>query len=263
MKSLLNISILFSLLAYFSLPIFAEGGDEAEDKPYVGEEITKPEPTSNVRCLPFSLSYRGPGKRNVWIGATFPKDVRDKLEQVQNEIKKTGLRGGSYEAPGRLHVSLKFLGSIDQSPEPVEAIANALKTVPAIPLNMKITKIGILNNKNGTAKLIWAEISSDSLHQLFGKIEDTMLPFCKRDLRAYKPHITLYRFGRHNGPLPQKLQDAIKSISPNIESFALKGFKFIESPQIPSDPYKALAKYPGQTSLIVEEEKPVEANEGK
>lgn len=81
-------------------------------------------------CLPFSLKYQWPDARRVWLASTLPADIQQQVVKLQANLRKLGLKGGHFEKPERLHVTLRFLGSINSAPATQDAITKALEKVP-------------------------------------------------------------------------------------------------------------------------------------
>lgn len=196
-------------------------------------------------CLPFNLKYSGEGARNIWLGVTIPEAVQKQIAEIQTQIRNTGAQG-FVEDPKRIHATLKFLGSIDRNPEPVDYVREAIEQqVPLAPMKIKIKKIGVLNGPGGRfPKLVWAELDSEELHDTFKNIENALSNFCRRETRGYKPHITLFKFGRgqEKRPLPAEIAKKINDINSEIPEFEVKSFKLMQSTK-PPKPNLQLAKF--------------------
>lgn len=193
---------------------------------------------------PISLEYTGADARRVWIGTTIPKRVQKQIIKLQEQIKKTGIKAYA-ESPQRLHVTLKFVGSIRPRLLDIKSLIKVLNKVPLERLNMKIRKVGLLNNLYGGPRLIWAEIDSESMQRTFSNIEESLSYFFDKEKHPYYPHITLFTFkdAQSNKPLPPRIVKAIEGIEVNIPEFYGKGFKLLETPQSAQAPFITLANF--------------------
>lgn len=107
-----------------------------------------------------------------------------------------GVRGARWQDDEQLHITLRFIGEVEG---PVaEDIAAALAQVGGPPIGCTLDGIGTFDRK-GRIDTLWAGVTShDALAVLHKKVDQAIhrvgLP---REGRAYLPHITLARFGRH------------------------------------------------------------------
>lgn len=198
-----------------------------------------------TRCSGATLGYSGPHARNLWLGSTLPEGILHDVTKLQQRMRELDLPPGHFEGLNRLHVTLKFIGKMSPKPEPVQDLIKALKNVPLIPLDMKIAKLGVLKNSDGTPRLIWAEVSSHAMHFMFQSIETALESFCDREARGYKPHITLYHFAttKDKKPLDEALAKKIQNLNIDIPRFEVTGFKLIETPKSSRDPWIVLQHF--------------------
>ena len=106
----------------------------------------------------------------------------------------------SWVAPDRLHVTIRFIGHVDDDKAP--AIAEAL--VPAIgiePFDLTIAGVAVFPSK-GPPRVIWAGLSSgeDRLGAIERVVSDRLaaLGVAPED-RAFTPHLTLARVREAGG----------------------------------------------------------------
>jgi 2'-5' RNA ligase len=127
----------------------------------------------------------------LFTAIELPEDVRHELAGWQEVLRKS-LRGKiSWTNPQNLHVTLKFIGEVD-NPR-AESIRLVLREIEGIaPMRISITSLMLLPPR-GPTRVIGADAKGD-LSELFRRIE-AALEACgiARERRAFRAHITLGR----------------------------------------------------------------------
>jgi len=124
----------------------------------------------------------------LFIGLRPPSGPRAQLGRLM-----TGLPGVRWQRDDQLHLTLRFIGEVENSL--ADDITSALETVAAPPLALHLDGVGLF----GTLKrprLLWAGIApSDRLRALHDKVSHALHPLgLTADERKFAPHITLARF---------------------------------------------------------------------
>tara|TARA_Y100001937_G_scaffold122491_1_gene183454 strand:+ start:158874 stop:159431 length:558 start_codon:yes stop_codon:yes gene_type:complete len=137
----------------------------------------------------------------LFIALTLPEDTIQSLESLQ-----TGLPDIRWTPGEQMHITLKFLGDMD---EPTfEEIADAMPDLePELP-PLRIRGVGQFSHKKW-APVLWAGLEPDEpLIELNRNVESlTNLRGIAREKRAYLPHITL---GRLKKAHPRRLQEYLE-----------------------------------------------------
>ncbi len=160
-------------------------------------------------------------KIRAFIAIEIPIALKDALEEAQHELRtKTKSSGHSSERdikwtkPEALHLTLKFLGTIDLSK--VTKIDNALQEACSSIKSFELKAHGLGSFPPGkTPHTVWTGINTSSeLAELFGKLEEGLekLDF-KKEHRPFSPHLTLCRV---------KTKTAGKSLTSAVESILKK-----------------------------------------
>jgi RNA 2',3'-cyclic 3'-phosphodiesterase len=133
----------------------------------------------------------------VFIAVDINKQVKEAIGRLQEQLrKKTNLGRGqaSWVRPDAMHLTLKFLGEIDDS-----QLADVCKTVGQIAAGHKSFELGIESVGffgGRAAKVLWVGSSggSDKLAALAKEIEDKLAQagFPKEE-REFAAHLTLCR----------------------------------------------------------------------
>jgi 2'-5' RNA ligase len=112
---------------------------------------------------------------------------------LAKELERRGVRA-SWARAGTLHLTLKFLGDVEEAliPDVVAAIARAASEVS--PFAFDSLSVGAFPSPR-RPRIIWLGVEPvDELYELQGAIEQelTVLGF-PRERRRFKPHITIAR----------------------------------------------------------------------
>jgi 2'-5' RNA ligase len=144
----------------------------------------------------------------TFIAVDLSKSIRDKTVALQNTLAKTGA-DVKWVEPANLHVTLLFLGEVDdrQVPEVCRLTANCVGAHPAF--SMQVESVGCFPNPR-RPRVVWVGVGAgfeaiSAIHDAL-EIEFDDLGF-RREERRYTPHITLGRV-KSEGP-NEKLVEAL------------------------------------------------------
>jgi len=103
-----------------------------------------------------------------------------------------GLHSARWVARENLHITLRFVGSVDE--RMAEEVDSALAHLKAKPFTLQVTHLGSFGDSK-TARSVWAGLApSEALINLNAKIERLYQQLgLPADKRKYTPHITLGR----------------------------------------------------------------------
>jgi len=144
----------------------------------------------------------------------------EEFKNYRNKIKDLG---GFTFPKGQPHLTLKFLGEIDESK--IEKIKKKLKEIEFKPFKVGLGKLGTFPNEKHI-NIIWISlIPEDKIKKLQKKIEE----ICGKDKREFKAHVTLARvkFVRDKKRLLESLKTKIEG------EFKIDKFKLIKSELTP------------------------------
>ncbi|MGC9309263.1 MAG: RNA 2',3'-cyclic phosphodiesterase [Candidatus Nanoarchaeia archaeon] len=167
-----------------------------------------------------------------FIAINLPDDVRQKVEQVQEKL--AGLFKGKFTKLEHLHLTLKFLGEIDE--EQVEEVKKQLGEVEQDRVEAKLDKAGVFSPK--FVKIIWLKVLGlDSLQQ---EIDEKLAGMFPKENR-FMSHLTIARVKQVSDR--QRLLEEAEKIKLQ-DSFIVDRFYLIESILQPDGlVYNILAEY--------------------
>lgn len=179
----------------------------------------------------------------LFVALEIPSAVRENLAAFIDSLREIS-KEPLWSRPGNLHVTLKFLGEVEEAR--VGAIRNALKEMrgyQAVTLNFR--GLGFFPNKKHP-RVFWAGIeASANLKILAADIDGAMEKYgIPREQRPFSPHLTLARF--ESPGLSQALRKAIaENMERDFGSLRTKEFRLIQSKLKPSGAqYTTLASFP-------------------
>ncbi|RIL10367.1 MAG: RNA 2',3'-cyclic phosphodiesterase [Proteobacteria bacterium] len=132
----------------------------------------------------------------LFVGLELSPDTKRALARAQDKLAAHGLSKLSWVDPEKLHLTLKFLGSVDEALLPVltQNLKDACHGFPAS--SAVLSNLGCFPTR-GQVRVVWAGLEQESprpLADLAARIDQALmsLGYQKED-RPFSPHITLAR----------------------------------------------------------------------
>ena len=129
----------------------------------------------------------------VFVALELAPQVRDALAGSQQTLRSCGARL-SFVKPDSIHITVKFLGEVDEKKLP--AVKDALKGITCTPFHLRATSITADNLSR--PRTVWSAIEDGGRSAaLFNKVEDALEPLgFPRETRKFTPHATIARVKR-------------------------------------------------------------------
>lgn len=157
--------------------------------------------------------------RRLFIGITFPDEAADALVADQAALSPH-LKTGRASSRENLHLTLIFLGEVDEDVE--RRVRDAVQATAAAssPLTLSLGDLGSFDHHNRL--VLWRGIQSgaglDELRSLQARLVEELLD---RGIgfedRAYRPHVTLVRNARLEGKEPH----VVRPVSFDVKAIRL------------------------------------------
>lgn len=147
----------------------------------------------------------------LFVALDVPEATRRALDETIRRFESVS-RGARWVRAESVHVTLKFIGHVDETKLP--AIKNRLAEAKSTgPIEIAFRNFGFFPNERDP-RVFWLGIDArPNLAALAAKIESSLEPLgIPREARAFKPHLTLARFKTEEG-LP-KLREMVASLAP-------------------------------------------------
>ncbi len=134
----------------------------------------------------------------TFVAVNLDRGIRDRIGEAERDFDIKGLK---LVDPGLIHVTLKFLGNVDEGR--IDAIAAALKTVKVPPFTASIRSIGGFPNDR-SPRVIWIGAEpGERFEELNRQVEDALAGIGFAREGRFKPHVTI---GRVKFPAPEQKQ---------------------------------------------------------
>lgn len=149
----------------------------------------------------------------TFVAVELPTGIMEQLRKTSSELKQLDLKA-SYPRPDSVHLTLKFLGNIEEQKVP-EIALNLDEISHFAPFPVTLAELGVFPHL-GNPRVVWVGIrASSELAHLQKQVESqlTGIGFA-RENRPFKPHLTLARIKsrRNIAALIQKIREEGKAL---------------------------------------------------
>jgi len=169
----------------------------------------------------------------LFVAVHVPDALKEKLAALGKEIEQDGIR---FVKPGNMHLTLKFIGEVDEGEAP--EIEEKLRAISFAPISCSLKGIGVFPNEN-YIRVVWAGCESGGkLEALAKDVMDALHGY--GDSRPFSAHLTIARVKRKLG-----LKDFLQKHKDDVfGDFEAKEFHLIKSVLKPGGPeYSAVARF--------------------
>ena len=141
----------------------------------------------------------------LFVAVDLPGEIREKIRDCQAELK-TGKGRVTLVNPDQIHLTLKFIGEVDEPT--AEKIKEALKKIRFTSYDLEVGKIQA--NSPRRPRVIWCSIrDSGESAELHRQVEEVLEPLgIPREERAFTSHATVARVKSYH----PDLDDALKQL---------------------------------------------------
>ncbi len=153
-----------------------------------------------------------------FVGIALPEHVRAELVRIQDLLKQEGLFSGRFVRPENLHITMLFLGSLDE--EQLQTISEKLASIALVPFTVQLNRLEV--PRWSPAHVLWINLLEDQLGSLYTHLV-TVLPEYK-EKREFTGHCTLARIKKvHDTQALKALLGTleVKPLTWEVSSFSL------------------------------------------
>jgi len=151
----------------------------------------------------------------TFIAVDLDPAIKSVLADFIRRLKKMGAANVGWAKDSGMHITLKFLGEIDedQAVRAKDCVMSVAGTVAAFPLKIRGTGFFPPNARN--PRVLWIGTSVEPvLHELQGELESRLAALgLPREERAFHPHLTLGRVKSPGG-----LHDVVAELNRNAHT---------------------------------------------
>jgi len=171
----------------------------------------------------------------TFIALNLSDETKEELSRIQEEFKKADA-DVKWNKPHNIHITLKFLGDIDETK--VSEIKSVLDSISreSKPFDISLFKLGAFPSLN-QVRVLWVGIDKgcSEVDQIAASVENNLekIGFLKED-RPFSAHLTLGRVksGRNKAALKEKLS----SIEAQPKSSRIDSITLYQSTLTPKGP---------------------------
>jgi RNA 2',3'-cyclic 3'-phosphodiesterase len=174
----------------------------------------------------------------IFVAIDIPEEARESIEEIKSDFKP--LRGLRFVEKDNIHITLKFLGEVDE--EIIPDMISALEHVKVKPFKLSISKMGVFPNENNM-RVLWVDAEpAEPLSELKRRI-DVALPGA-RDDHPFKNHITIARITTTEPEAMRKINELVMKKSVEKKEFTVRKFMLYSSKLTPEGPvYEVLSVF--------------------
>ncbi|MCB2106767.1 MAG: RNA 2',3'-cyclic phosphodiesterase [Rhodobacteraceae bacterium] len=177
----------------------------------------------------------------LFVGLAIPEAIRTDLGRLCS-----GLPGARWVDPENFHITLRFIGEVDE--DIAREIDHELARITAPAFELSLAGVGTFG-QGFKARALWAGVEADPvLNLLQGRVESAVMRAGQpREPRKFMPHVTLARFKHGPSAVPaERLQQFIMGNNLyRAGPFSVDAFILFESQMGKGGPvYHELASYP-------------------
>jgi RNA 2',3'-cyclic 3'-phosphodiesterase len=168
----------------------------------------------------------------LFVGIEFPPELKLRLSPLC-----TGVAGAKWVDAGNLHLTLRFIGEIDEGR--AADVDETLARVKARPFILQLAGVGVFGGNRPHA--LWIGVERDpALLQLHSKIELALIRVgLEPDGRRFAPHVTLAR-----------LRDPVLD---QLGQFLAAHAQFRADP-LPVEQFSLIASFPTKAGSVYEDQ---------
>lgn len=157
----------------------------------------------------------------LFIAVELPSYIKEEIMRLQKNLMGKRVLIGTYPKPDAMHLTLKFIGDVEQNEIPL--IQQALRSVEGIRMHARITNLMFFGNFR-FPKVVYVALECPDLQELVDAIDHALQELCVPEERNFKPHITLARVKEiidYQACMDWIENTRVEPLSFDIESFVL------------------------------------------
>ncbi len=195
------------------------------------------------------MAEQGPPQLRLFVACELPDEVRDALGNLQEELRRQGAGRLRWVRPEGIHITLKFLGEVEETR--VDAIISALAAAIE-PFELQVRPANIGSFGGARVRVVWVGLEGDvdGLATMASRVDAALAPLrFPRERRPFAAHLTLARVPDRASPEERRrLADVVARFRPPaLPSMILTKAGLIRSVLGPGGSvYHEIASFPRQ-----------------
>ena len=124
----------------------------------------------------------------VFICVELSDEARKEIARIIEKIEQTGLINAKYVEPENLHLTLKFLGEVEDSK--IEEIKKQLNKIKFKKFKARLGSLGVFTPQY--IKILWVELLGEEIYKLKQEV-DKLLESLFPEEKGFSSHVTIAR----------------------------------------------------------------------
>ncbi|MBE8540604.1 RNA 2',3'-cyclic phosphodiesterase [Geoglobus acetivorans] len=167
----------------------------------------------------------------LFVAIDISEDIRKELLPLLSLL--SGYRGIKPVEPENLHITLKFLGEVNDAK--AELIRDRLRQIQLEPFKIRFRGIGFFPNSN-YLRVIWIGVEGDGIYSLAKDVEESMRKLGFKKDKDFKAHLTVGRVKRIGPQDKAKLLKELETYSREYGEMVVDNFRLKKSTLTPKGP---------------------------
>ena len=165
----------------------------------------------------------------LFVSIDLPETLTESVRAVQAEFE--GASGLTFTDPSQVHVTLRFLGDVDEDelPEVTRAVAEAVAAADVEPFTATFGGLGVFPSLDYIS-VVWLGVTDggEQMTRLFQRIESRVVDLgFEPERHAFTPHVTLARMKHAGGK--EHVQETVETLDPEVGSMPVEEVRLTES----------------------------------
>lgn len=154
----------------------------------------------------------------AFISIELPREIINEVKKIQELIKKQNIFTGKFTESENLHLTLKFLGEIED--DKIEKVKKRLEGIKlGKEIFVELGDVGIFSKS--FVRIIWVKLVGKGVFQLQKEIDKSLSGLFEKEER-FMSHITIARVKKVSDK--KKLFGYLKSFKPRKVTFGVNKF---------------------------------------
>ncbi len=171
----------------------------------------------------------------TFISVRLNEEAVEEIKRIQKELSKSGLYNGKITEEENLHLTLKFLGEVNE--KQVEEVRRRLKEIKLLKFEVKLGDIGVFSKE--FVRIIWVKL--EGAEDLQRQVDEALHGLFTHEKR-YMGHLTIARVKSVKDK--NEFIEFLTKIKVKEVSFEVDKFELMKSELTPKGPmYKVLDEY--------------------
>lgn len=160
--------------------------------------------------------------RKIFIGISIAQEIKDEIKIIQFQLSKSEFFKGSFIRAENLHLTLKYLGELED--DSIFKIQKDLRKIVFEPIKLQSKELNFFSHE--LIKVIWIGFDSDiiGLEVLKYKIDKTLEWLDVKEKTSFLSHLTIARVKvvENKGKLEQLISEIkVKKLDLLVDHFSL------------------------------------------